>query len=90
MGTGQFSVYPHLCIEITAFKVKKIPFFFFLFQRQFSFIPYSGMFLLTANAAFFGFISKRHQDLFPLRKILLPSACDPFLFIVKGEIPFPV
>ena len=73
MGTGQFSVYPHLCIEITAFKVKKIPFFFFLFQGQFPFIPDSGMFLLTANAAFFVLISKRHQDLFPLGEIFLPS-----------------
>ena len=90
MGTGQLSVYPHLCIEITAFKVKKIPLFFFLFQGQFSFIPDSGMFLLAANTAFFGLIGKRHQDLFPLGKIFLPSVFETFLFIVKGKIPLPV
>ena len=48
------------------------------------------MFLLAANAAFLSLIGKRHQDLFPLGEILLPSVFEPFLFIVKGKLPLPV
>ena len=90
VGAGQLSVYPYFCIEITAFKVKEIPLFFFLFQRQRSLIPHSGMAFLTANAAFFCLVGKGHQDFFSLRKLLWPLVFYPFPAVIKGKIPFSV